>query len=56
MFSFTGINPDACSYLSNEKHIYLLKNGRISIAGLTPKNIDYVAESMDEAVRKFGGN
>jgi len=56
MFSFTGINPDACSYLSNEKHIYLLKNGRISIAGLTPSNIDYVAESIDEAVRKFGGN
>ena len=56
MFSFTGLNPDMCAYLVNEKHIYLLKNGRISIAGVTPKNIDYLAESIYEAVTKFGGN
>ena len=56
MFSFTGLNPDMCAYLINEKHIYLLKNGRISIAGVTPKNIDYLAESIYEAVTKFGGN
>ena len=36
MFSFTGLNPDMCAYLVDEKHIYLLKNGRISIAGVTP--------------------
>lgn len=56
MFSFTGLTPDMCAYLINEKHIYLLKNGRISMCGLFPKNIDYVAESIHEAVTKFGGN
>eukprot|EP00096_Caligus_rogercresseyi_P006553 TRINITY_DN2307_c0_g1_i1.p1 TRINITY_DN2307_c0_g1~~TRINITY_DN2307_c0_g1_i1.p1 ORF type:complete len:410 (-),score=125.33 TRINITY_DN2307_c0_g1_i1:433-1662(-) len=53
MFSFTGLSPDMVSYLVKEKHIYLLSNGRISVAGLTPSNIDYVAESMNEAVNKF---
>ena len=54
MFSFTGLSPDMCAFLVSEKHIYLLKNGRISMCGLTPNNIDYVAESIYEAVTKFG--
>jgi len=54
MFSFTGLSPDMCAFLVSEKHIYLLKNGRISMCGLTPNNIDYVAESIHEAVTKFG--
>lgn len=53
MFSFTGLNPQACEFLLQEKHIYLLKNGRISMCGATPANLDYVAKSIDEAVRKF---
>ena len=54
MFSFTGLSPEMCAFLISEKHIYLLKNGRISMCGLTPSNIDYVAESICEAVNKFG--
>jgi len=53
MFSFTGMTPEMVDYLVKEKHIYLLKNGRISVAGLTPSNVNYVAESMNEAVIKF---
>merc|ERR1719354_273069 len=34
-------------------HIYLLKSGRISMCGVTPGNIDYVAESIHEAVTKI---
>ena len=34
----------------SERHIYLLRSGRISMCGLTPGNIDYVAESIHEAV------
>ena len=56
MFSFTGLSPEMCAFLISEKHIYLLKNGRISMCGLTPTNIDYVAESIHEAVTKFGAN
>ena len=39
---------------SREKHIYLLKSGRISMCGLTPANIDYVAESINQAVTQLG--
>ncbi|KAK2824287.1 hypothetical protein Q5P01_021462 [Channa striata] len=50
MFSFTGLNPKQVEYLMKEKHIYLMASGRINMCGLTTKNIDYVAESIHEAV------
>ncbi len=53
MFSFTGLSPEVCEWLIKEKHIYLLKNGRVSMCGITPGNIDYVAQSIHEGVTKF---
>lgn len=53
MFSFTGMTPQQVAYLVDEKHIYLTKNGRISICGINTKNLDYVAASFKEAVTKF---
>ena len=38
-----------------EKHIYLLKSGRISMCGVTPANIDYVAQSIHQAVTQVRG-
>ena len=32
--------------LRTEYHIYMTKNGRISMAGVTSKNVQYLAESM----------
>ena len=32
-------------------HVYMTANGRISMAGLTTKNIRYFAESLDKVVR-----
>ncbi|XP_051504436.1 aspartate aminotransferase, cytoplasmic-like [Myxocyprinus asiaticus] len=52
MFSFTGLNPKQVEYMVKEKHIYLMASGRINMCGLTSKNIDYVAESIHEAVTK----
>ena len=53
MFSFTGFSPEICKFLLEEKHIYMLKNGRINMCGLTPANRDYVAESINEALSNF---
>lgn len=53
MFSYTGLSVDQCLFLTKEKHIYLLKCGRISMCGVTPSNIDYIAESIHEAVTKI---
>jgi len=51
MFSYTGLEIQMCERLVEEFHVYLLKNGRISMAGLNEKNVDYVAECMDRVVR-----
>ncbi|MBN3282613.1 AATC protein, partial [Polyodon spathula] len=53
MFSFTGLNPSQVGYLIREKHVYLMASGRINMCGLTTKNLDYVAESIHEAVTKI---
>jgi len=46
MFSFTGLKADQVSTLTKDFHIYLTSDGRISIAGLNSKNLDYVADSI----------
>ncbi|WFC99402.1 aspartate transaminase [Malassezia yamatoensis] len=51
MFSFLGLNRDQCDRLTNEGHIYLVKTSRISVAGLNPDNLDYVASWIDKVVR-----
>merc|ERR1719436_1026193 len=51
MFSFTGLTPQQCERLISKHHIYLLKSGRISLAGLNKGNIQYMIDCVDEAVR-----
>jgi len=53
MFSYTGLSPEMCEFLKLEKHLYLLKSGRISMCGLNNGNLDYVAEAINAAVVKF---
>jgi len=50
MFSFTGLTPTQCEHLITKHHIYLLSNGRISMAGLNSKNVKYVAAAINDAV------
>merc|ERR1711964_11821 len=51
MFSFTGLNKEQSARLISEFHIYLTGDGRISMAGVNPGNVDYIAEAMDKVVR-----
>lgn len=46
MFAFLGISPQQVEKLINEHHVYLTKDGRISVAGITPHNIKHLAESL----------
>ena len=52
MFSFTGLNEKQVGALRSEAHVYMTKNGRISMAGLNSGNVGYVAEAIDKAVRE----
>ena len=46
MFAFLGISPEQVEQLKNEHHVYLTKDGRISVAGVTPDNVKYLAQSL----------
>jgi aspartate aminotransferase len=46
MFCFTGMTPDQVEKLTKVHSVYLTKDGRISMAGVTSKNVDYLASSM----------
>lgn len=50
MFSFTGLTTTQCEILINKYHIYLLKSGRISMAGINEKNVKYLANSIHAAI------
>ncbi|KAH0614590.1 uncharacterized protein H6S33_000226 [Morchella sextelata] len=52
MFSFTGLNEKQVLKLREESHIYLTKNGRISMAGLNTHNVEYFATAVDKVVRE----
>jgi aspartate/tyrosine/aromatic aminotransferase len=51
MFSYTGLNAKQCECLIDKHHIYLIKNGRISMAGVTTKNVKYLANAIEDAVK-----
>ncbi|ORY28002.1 putative aspartate transaminase [Naematelia encephala] len=51
MFSFTGLTPEQVAELAESAHIYMTKDGRISMAGLNDGNIQYFAESMSKVVK-----
>lgn len=52
MFSFTGLSEPQVKILREKWHVYMTKNGRISMAGLNTHNIDYFAEAVDSTVRE----
>ena len=53
MFSFTGLTPSQVDHMVQHWHIYMLQNGRISLAGLNENNIAYVIEAICDSVKRF---
>ena len=51
MFSFTGLSEAQVAELRAKSHVYMTKNGRISMAGLNTGNVEYFARAVDEVVR-----
>jgi len=46
MFSFTGLTPAQVGKMVKEQSIYMTNDGRISVCGITTKNVAYIAESI----------
>lgn len=52
MFSFTGLSEREVQKLRDVAHVYMTKNGRISMAGLNTGNVEYFAKAVDKVVRE----
>ncbi|WVZ20846.1 hypothetical protein V8G54_008168 [Vigna mungo] len=50
MFTFTGLNAEQVSFMTNEYHIYMTSDGRISMAGLSSKTVPHLADAIHAAV------
>lgn len=50
MFSYSGLSKDQMVRLRSEFGVYGIESGRICVAALNSKNIDYVAESIAKVV------
>eukprot|EP01006_Ploeotia_vitrea_P003541 TRINITY_DN112799_c0_g1_i1.p1 TRINITY_DN112799_c0_g1~~TRINITY_DN112799_c0_g1_i1.p1 ORF type:complete len:414 (-),score=68.19 TRINITY_DN112799_c0_g1_i1:246-1466(-) len=50
MFSFTGLNAKQCDAMVDKHHVYMMKSGRISIAGLSEKTCAQVAAAMKDVI------
>lgn len=51
MFCFTGMKPNQVENLTKNHSVYLTKDGRISVAGITSSNVDYLAHAMHESTK-----
>ncbi|WP_041795299.1 aromatic amino acid transaminase [Pararhodospirillum photometricum] len=50
MFSYTGLSPEQVDRLRDEFAIYLVRSGRICVAGLNLGNVDRVAQAFARVV------
>lgn len=50
MFSFTGLTEKQSVAMVKKHSVYMTKNGRISICGITTKNVEYVADCIKDVV------
>jgi aspartate aminotransferase len=51
MFCYSGLNESQVEQLINKYHIYLTKDGRISMAGVSSKNVEYLARAIHEVTK-----
>ena len=51
MFSYSGLNPAQVERLRDEFGIYAVATGRICLAALNTRNIDYVAKAMAAVIK-----
>ena len=51
MFSFSGLSDAQVEFLREQKAIYMVKGGRINVAGLLPEALDHVCDSIAESLK-----
>ena len=51
MFSFTGLSEAQVANMTNKHAVYMTKDGRISLAGLSQEKCAYLANAIDDSFR-----
>ena len=51
MFCYTGLKPEQVDKLKTDYSVYLTRDGRISIAGINGKNVEYLARAIHEVTK-----
>jgi len=51
MFCFTGMTPPQVERLTKKFSIFLTRDGRISVAGITSGNVEYLAHAMHQVTK-----
>jgi aromatic-amino-acid transaminase len=51
MFSYSGLTKEQVRRLREDNSIYTIDTGRICVAALTSKNVDYVADAIAKVIR-----
>ena len=52
MFSYTGLSKAQVERLRTEFSVYAIDTGRICVAALNSKNVDYAAEAIAKVITK----
>ena len=52
MFSYSGLSKDQVRRLREEYSIYAIDTGRICVAALNSRNVDYVADAIAKVIRQ----
>lgn len=51
MFAYSGLSQEQVMALREKHHIYCTLDGRISMAGVTSKNVDYIANAIFDVTK-----
>ena len=51
MFSFSSLTQEQVDFLREKKGIYIVKGGRINVAGITSRNINYLCDCLADVLK-----
>lgn len=51
MFCYSGLTEQQVESMRVDKHVYMTKDGRISMAGVTSNNVEYLANAMHSVTK-----
>jgi aromatic-amino-acid transaminase len=54
MFSYSGLSREVVVELREKYHIYALESGRICLAAMNTKNMDYICSSLATILKNRG--